>query len=76
MGNLLCFSFRIFSFITRSTGSSVSFITHEAGGAAVGNFLNHGHARGNAGGFDVAGTLAMLPAMLDNSKVGRGGGGS
>ena len=42
----------------------------------MGNFLNHGHARGNAGGFDVAGTLAMLPAMLDNSKVGRGGGGS
>ncbi len=35
----------------------------------MGNFLNHGHARGGAAGFDVPGTLGLLPAMLDNAKA-------
>jgi hypothetical protein len=34
---------------------------------SVGNFMNHGHLRGNAQAFDLA-TLAMLSKILDNSK--------
>lgn len=33
----------------------------------VGNFMNHGHLRGNARGFDVS-TLPMLKSTLDNAR--------